>query len=142
MQQHYNTLGLSYGASKEEIKKAFHKLAHIHHPDKGGKLEDFLKVKNAYDALMAANISGGDPAPFGSQNQEWTVVTTDFFYDIYQQESKTYEAVRTYWEAQQQSAQKIYDQMMRDHQEIFQGTLIKNDGGKLFVFINGDWKPM
>ncbi len=55
MQEHYNTLGIKYGSSKDEIKKAFHRLAHIHHPDKGGKVAEFIKVKKAYEFLMASS---------------------------------------------------------------------------------------
>jgi molecular chaperone DnaJ len=49
---YYATLGVSKGASKEEIKKAFHKLAHKHHPDKnGGDDKKFKEVNEAYQVL-------------------------------------------------------------------------------------------
>lgn len=47
----YEILELQPGASKEEIKKAFHRLAHIHHPDKGGDAEKFKKISAAYAEL-------------------------------------------------------------------------------------------
>jgi len=33
---YYEVLGVTKGASQDEIKKAFHRLAHKYHPDKGG----------------------------------------------------------------------------------------------------------
>ncbi len=46
---HYLTLNIEHNVSQEEIKKAFHKLAHIHHPDKnGGKDAEFKKINAAY----------------------------------------------------------------------------------------------
>jgi len=48
----YETLGVQKNASKEEIKKAFHKLAHKYHPDKGGGDEKrFKEVNEAYQTL-------------------------------------------------------------------------------------------
>lgn len=47
----YEALGISQGASKEEIKKAYKKLAVQHHPDKGGDTEKFKEVSNAYSVL-------------------------------------------------------------------------------------------
>jgi molecular chaperone DnaJ len=49
---YYEVLGVDKKASKEEIKKAFHKLAHKYHPDKGGGDADkFKEVSEAYSIL-------------------------------------------------------------------------------------------
>jgi DnaJ-class molecular chaperone len=47
----YDVLGLDKGASSGEIKKAYHKLAREHHPDKGGDPEKFKRVQEAYEIL-------------------------------------------------------------------------------------------
>ncbi len=48
---YYKTLGVDKNASQEDIKKAFRKLAHEHHPDKGGNAEKFKEVSEAYSVL-------------------------------------------------------------------------------------------
>ncbi len=48
---YYEILGVSKDASQEEIKKAFHKLAHKYHPDKGGDAEKFKEINEAYQVL-------------------------------------------------------------------------------------------
>lgn len=49
---YYTVLGVDKKASKEEIKKAFHKIAHKHHPDKaGGDAEKFKEASEAYATL-------------------------------------------------------------------------------------------
>ena len=49
---YYNILGVEKGASKEEIKKAFYKLAHKYHPDKSqGDEQKFKEVNEAYQVL-------------------------------------------------------------------------------------------
>ena len=45
-------LGVSDDAEKDTIKKAYHKLALKHHPDKGGDAETFREVSEAYRLLM------------------------------------------------------------------------------------------
>ncbi len=48
---YYKILGVSKNASKEDIKKSFRKLAHEHHPDKGGNAEKFKEASEAYSVL-------------------------------------------------------------------------------------------
>jgi len=48
---YYKTLGVDKSASQEDIKKAFRKLAHEHHPDKGGNAEKFKEASEAYSVL-------------------------------------------------------------------------------------------
>lgn len=49
---YYDILGIQKSASKDEIKKAFYKLAHKYHPDKKeGNEEKFKQVNEAYQVL-------------------------------------------------------------------------------------------
>jgi molecular chaperone DnaJ len=53
---YYKTLGVDKGASADEIKKAFRKLAHEYHPDKGtGNEAKFKEVSEAYSVLSDTN---------------------------------------------------------------------------------------
>ncbi len=52
MKDYYSVLGVDKKASKDDIKKAFHKLAHKYHPDKnGGDEAKFKEVNEAYQVL-------------------------------------------------------------------------------------------
>lgn len=53
---YYKTLGVEKNASADEIKKAFRKLAHQHHPDKqGGDETKFKEINEAYQVLSDAD---------------------------------------------------------------------------------------
>lgn len=48
---YYKILGLSKGASDEEVRRAFRRLAQEHHPDKGGDQAKFKEINEAYQVL-------------------------------------------------------------------------------------------
>lgn len=49
---YYASLGIGKSASPEEIKRAYRRLAHEHHPDKGkGNEEKFKEINEAYQVL-------------------------------------------------------------------------------------------
>mmetsp|Transcript_24468 Transcript_24468/g.59919 ORF Transcript_24468/g.59919 Transcript_24468/m.59919 type:complete len:413 (+) Transcript_24468:65-1303(+) len=47
----YETLGVNKSADAKEIKKAYRKLAVVHHPDKGGDEHKFKEINAAYEIL-------------------------------------------------------------------------------------------
>lgn len=51
MKDYYKILGVDKNASPEEIRKAYHRLAHQHHPDKGGDEDRFKEINEAYQVL-------------------------------------------------------------------------------------------
>ena len=82
MKDYYQILGVSRSASSDEIRKAYHKLAHQYHPDKGGDEKKFKEINEAYQTLSSkekrsqydrfgqafeGGFSGGEPGwDFGS----------------------------------------------------------------------------
>ena len=51
MMDYYQILGVPKNASSEEVKRAYYKLAHKYHPDKGGDEKKFKEVNEAYQIL-------------------------------------------------------------------------------------------
>lgn len=51
MTSHYNTLGVEKSATQHEIKSAYRKLVMQHHPDKGGDVDKFQEISEAYVTL-------------------------------------------------------------------------------------------
>ncbi len=56
MKDYYTILGIAKTASEEEVKKAYRKMAHQHHPDKaGGNEAKFKEINEAYQVLSDKN---------------------------------------------------------------------------------------
>ena len=51
MSSYYDILNIQKDASQNDIKKAYHKLAIRHHPDKGGDSNKFKEISEAYETL-------------------------------------------------------------------------------------------
>jgi DnaJ-class molecular chaperone len=60
---HYEILGVKPGASPEELKKAYRKLALEHHPDKGGDEEKFKQITESYETLTGKRRDKSVPPP-------------------------------------------------------------------------------
>lgn len=84
---YYKRLGVSTSATKEEIKKAYRKLATRHHPDKGGDEDVFKEISEAYSVLSDPEkrreydiVSGYvRPTPTGPNLNSWEETFGDFF---------------------------------------------------------------
>jgi len=65
----YRTLGLARGATRDEVRRAYRRLAKIHHPDVAGEsaLPRFLAIRAAYEQLLGGSAMrarrGPSPAP-------------------------------------------------------------------------------
>jgi len=66
---YYKILEVDKDASAEDIKKAFRKLAHEHHPDKGGDEDKFKELNEAYEVLSDPDKRRDydSPNPFSSR---------------------------------------------------------------------------
>lgn len=85
----YETLGVSRSATQEEIKKAYRRLAHKHHPDKGGGDEEkFKEINSAYEVLRDAKkraqydqfgnaFDGSNQGPFGGFGNSGFTINMD-----------------------------------------------------------------
>src|SRR6185369_6555760 len=76
---YYDILGVDKKASKDDVKKAFRKLAQKHHPDKGGDEAKFKEITEAYSTLSddrkrkeydsyGRSFAGGAPGGQGGGN--------------------------------------------------------------------------
>jgi curved DNA-binding protein len=65
---YYKVLGLTRGASDDEVKQAYRKLAMKHHPDRGGDENEFKKIKEAYEAISSGQTDTPSNAGFRDFN--------------------------------------------------------------------------
>ena len=85
MKNYYSVLGLNKGASDEEIKKAYRKLAMQYHPDRNAddsKAEEkFKKVSEAY-AVLSDKKKRGQYDQFGAEGFHQKFSQEDIFRDF------------------------------------------------------------
>ena len=72
----YRTLGLPRGASLDEVKRAYRRLAKVNHPDAAGEaaLPRFLAIQAAYEQLVGGagpSARGRRPAPAPTPRRPW-----------------------------------------------------------------------
>lgn len=82
LEKYFKILNVEIGASKEKIKKAYHKLAHQHHPDKGGDEAKMKEINEAYAILM--NPSKVIRQPAVQPQYQW------YYYTSYGQATQGY----------------------------------------------------
>ena len=69
----YAVLGLPRGASLDDVKRAYRRLAKQHHPDSGGErtLERFLEIQAAYEQLVHGRAGTPGSPPGGAPRSAW-----------------------------------------------------------------------
>jgi hypothetical protein len=69
----YRILGLTRGASLDEVKRAYRRLAKANHPDRAGEgsLARFLEIQDAYDRIEAGMEGGGRSTTDGGPRRAW-----------------------------------------------------------------------
>ncbi|QLK25742.1 J domain-containing protein [Natrinema zhouii] len=69
MESHYEILGLSPDADDRAVRRAYRSLLKVHHPDQGGSREQFLRIKDAYEAILGERAPGNSEADGGAITQ-------------------------------------------------------------------------
>jgi DnaJ domain len=69
----YRTLGLKRGATLDEVKRAYRRLAKINHPDAAGEaaLPRFLAIQAAYEQLAGPAAPGSGRRPTAAPRRPW-----------------------------------------------------------------------
>ena len=78
----HKTLGVPKNASPEDVKKAYRTLSGRHHPDKGGKAEDFQRINEAYEASKrkdALDVWQSIESAYQSAQQHHSRVASSFW---------------------------------------------------------------
>lgn len=80
----YDTLNISSNATDYEIKRAYRRLASVHHPDKGGAKEMFQAIQEAYDTLSDTHLR----YEYDLTLRKEFYYTTDNIYEFYHKQTQ------------------------------------------------------
>lgn len=90
MRDPYAVLGLTTGASEEEVKKAYRKLSRKYHPDaninnpnKEAMEQKFIEVQAAYDAIMNKKTGGSANYSSASNSSGFSQTTFNSYEDFF-----------------------------------------------------------
>ena len=81
-QNPYAALGVNKASTAQEIKKAYFQRILQTHPDRGGEIEDFLCVRNAYQQIMKQKESDFQEQTKDNLDaiiQEWDIILDSHF---------------------------------------------------------------
>jgi len=107
VKDYYSILGVTRTAAPDEIKKAYRKLASVHHPDKGGDTARFQEIEEAYRVLSdpQQRAAFDNPQPqgfpggfnFHSQPFDFNNIFNMFGTQFQQQRPRTAQARMSLW---------------------------------------------
>lgn len=126
----FEKLGLEYGASLDDIKKTYHKLAKLYHPDKIKSSKDkknaeerFIEIKEAYDILV--EYYGNDKINQGETYNEFNNDFSEFF-------SSNNDEDELYTQNNNKSSKRTRENIVSD----FETYIKKNKISKYDVFMS------
>ncbi len=113
---HYHTLDVSPGATQTEIKKAYRRLAKLHHPDSNqtdGNHENIARVNAAYEVL-------GDPERRRNYDQQRSYYDQlDAARSSQESRQKRTAAAQVSYRCQQQQSQQADDDLRRWLRQVY-----------------------
>ena len=55
----FSVLGLGSDATLRDVRRAYRRLALVHHPDRGGDAAKFLEITDAFEQITQGSAGGG-----------------------------------------------------------------------------------
>ncbi len=115
----YEILGVPRGASEADIKTAYRKLAHRHHPDKGGGAKKFSEISEAYKQALRNASSGSKIYSMGGS---WA--------DFHRPTQQGDELMKHFQEAMRRNAMRQEQQAAEDRKSNMENMIRQNHANR------------